>query len=91
MCKSYPYKGLIIYENDKGSPFGTKYFSVVNPKKCDKNGKKLHAHAMTKASVHKIADCYDELKRYKFCKRRYSLNIRNKAMKLDGCFIKMIN
>lgn len=31
MCKKQKYKGLIIYYNKDGSPFGTPYISIANP------------------------------------------------------------
>jgi len=86
MCKNKLYKGLIIYENDKGSRFGTRYYTAVNPKKIGKNGKALHVHASSLRLIKKIADCYDMLRKYgrAGC---YKRAIRNRAMKLEGYYI----
>lgn len=84
MCKNYNYKGLIIYVNDKGSRFGTKYYSVVNPHKSNKYGKKLHAHTTSKGLAKKIIDCYYNLINMGTPGHQYSLYIRNKACRLMG-------
>jgi hypothetical protein len=81
MCRQYPYKGLIIYENDD-SKFNSVYYSVVNPEKKDKRGKMLHSHSMTEHGIRRIADCYSELKKYGVALGKYSLTTRNKAMRL---------
>ncbi len=88
MSRSYKYRELLIYENRKGSQFGTKYYSIVNPKKFDKNGKMLHTHSFSKKQIKKIADCFHKIKRGKF-PGKYNLNTRNKAMRLGGYYIKM--
>ena len=89
MCRSYPYKRLIIYQNESPD-FGTNYYSVVNPKKSDENGKKLHAHANTKKAAEMIADCFNELLHRGFCSRKYNLITRCKAMRLGGDYIKLM-
>jgi len=89
MCKSYYYKGLIIYENDD-SEFGTKYYSVANPKIRYDNGKNPHAHSTNRRAIYRIADCFNALKSKGYC-RGYSLLERNKAMRLNGTFIKMMS
>ncbi len=81
MSRRYTYKGLIIYENHKGSRFNTPYFSVVNPKQFSRNGKMLHCHCVTESSARRVADCFNGLRRYGVA-GRYSLNIRNKALML---------
>ena len=86
MTKSYRYKGLIIYENDKGSCFNTLYYTVVNPKIKDTKGRLLHAHSATKNHIEKIVDCYHCLKNGYPAK--FSLTVRNKAMTLLGDKIK---
>ena len=83
MCRSYTYKGLIIYENDKGSRFDSPYFSIVNPKRFDEKGKMLHCHAVSESSARKIADCFSKLL-YTGTAAKYSLNIRNKCLRLLG-------
>ena len=81
MSRSYTYKGLIIYENHKGSRFNTPYYSVVNPRQYNRNGKMLHCHCVTENSARKVADCFNRLTRYGVA-GRCSLNIRNKALML---------
>ena len=49
--RSYKYKGLIIYENDNSRFKNSPYYSVVNPKKRDKDGKMLHAHVCSEAQA----------------------------------------
>jgi len=39
MCTERRYKGLIIYHNFDGSKFNTDYYTIVNPKLTDKNGR----------------------------------------------------
>lgn len=79
MCKSYPYRGLRIYENE--SEFGTPYCSIVNPIKKDKNGRLFHAHGSNKHTVMNIADCFYKIMRGLPVKK-YNLNTRNKALRL---------
>jgi hypothetical protein len=81
MSCSYTYKGLRIYKNKKGSRFNAPYYSVVNPRQYNSNGKMLHCHCVTENSARKVADCFDKLMRYGVA-GRYSLNIRNKALML---------
>lgn len=89
MCTSCNYKGMIIYENDD-SQFSKEYFSAVNPFKEDENGRKLHAHATTKGAAKKVVDCFHRL-RFGKDVSRYSLSIRNKAMRMLGYYIKSKN
>jgi hypothetical protein len=86
MCKSELYKGLIIYENDKGSRFSTRYYTAVNPNKIDKNGKAYHVHASSPQLIRKIADCYDMLRKYGRADC-YKRAVKNRAMRLDGYYI----
>ncbi len=88
MCKSENYRGLIIYENNKGSRFGTTYYTVVNPNKIDKNGKALHAHGSNYNLAKKIADCYNALIKYGKADG-FKRSVKNKAMRLAGYYILM--
>jgi len=86
--RSYKYKGLIIYENDNSRFKNSPYYSVVNPKKRDKDGKMLHAHVCSEAQAKKLAKCFSRLI-HTGVAGRYSLNTRSKAMRLIGYYIKM--
>ena len=89
MCTSCNYKGMIIYENDD-SQFSKEYFSAVNPFKRDKRGRLLHAHTISEGSAKKVVDCFHRL-RFGKDVSRYSLSIRNKAMRMLGYYIKSKN
>ncbi len=88
MYRSFKYKGLIIYENFKGK-FGSKYYSVVNPRKYNKEGNLVHIHSGNKGQAIKIANCFHNMKKGKSL-RKYNLNTRNKAMTLGGSEVKMM-
>ena len=84
MLKSYDYRGLIIQESCR-SCFNTKYWSVLNPNKNNKNGQKLHTHTTSKAAAKKIVDCYLQLVHTGVTDvKKYNRYIRNKACRLLG-------
>lgn len=82
------YKGMIITQ-DLSPNFGTEYFTVLNPRRRDKKGRLLHAHSCSKHGAKRIVDCFWSIKNRGIAKN-YALSIRNKALKLDGTYVKMI-
>ena len=86
--RSYKYKGLIIYKNNSSRFKNSSYYSIVNPKLKDKNGRMLHAHGMSESQMRKIADCFRKIMHRKY-PNKYSLNVRSKASRLLGFYIKM--
>jgi hypothetical protein len=50
----------------------------------------LHAHMSRESIAKDVADCYYRLKRTGTT-GKYSLNIKNKACRLAGLYIKMVN
>lgn len=87
MCEQYNYKGLKIYRNYNGSKFQTEYFTIVNPKLTDKNGRKCHVHTNSRKLAERIVDCFNVLNKYG-CAIQFQKNIRNKACRLMGLYIK---
>ena len=87
MCTERHYKGLIIYHNFDGSKFNTDYYTIVNPKLTDKNGRQYHVHTTTEGLAKQIIDCFHLLRKYGSA-GKYQRNIRNKACRLTGMYIK---
>lgn len=88
MYRSFRHKGLIIHENFKGN-FGSKYYSVINPKKYNKKGNLVHIHSGNKGQAIEVANCFYDMQRGESL-RKYNLNTRNKAMTLSGSEVRMI-
>ena len=75
MCKEYTYKGIVIKE-DLSPKFGTPYFTAMNTKKKDKNGRYLHVHNSSEAMTRRIVDCYNCLN-YNGHAINYSRGLKN--------------
>ena len=78
---SKKYRGFYIDYNIN-EDFATPYYSVINPAVTTvRNGKtcSVHVHTTKQTLAKRIVDCY-----YSNNKAKYGMNIRNKAMSLDG-------
>jgi hypothetical protein len=84
---TYYYKGFLIYKNYRGSKYGSEYFTIVNEKKCDKEGHYYHVHCNSKEMAALIIDCYFSIKNNRST-YRYSRFVKNKALRLLGIYIK---
>jgi len=89
MYKKQKYKGLIIYYNKDGSPFGTPYISIVNPYITYPDGRNPHCHVSSKGLAKQVIDCFHLLRKYGSA-GKYQRNIRNKACRLMGMYIKSL-
>jgi hypothetical protein len=87
MCKQQKYKGLIIYYNKDGSPFDTPYISIANPHITYPDGSNPHCHVTSEGLAKQIIDCFHLLRKYGSAEK-YQRNIRNKACRLMGLYIK---
>lgn len=81
--KIHKYRGLDIYENERGEKFDTPYFTVVNKL----GNKEHHCHANTFNAAKKIIDCFHKIK--KGMPIRGSLTSRNKACRLLNTYVEM--
>jgi len=89
MCKKQKYKGLIIYYNKDGSPFGTPYISIVNPYIIYPDGSNPHCHVSSKGLARQVIDCFHQLRRCGSAEK-YQRSVRNKACRLMGLYIKSL-